>query len=52
MSNSKQQPKPATQSTKPFPQKGVLSDESLNKVSGGDMPTAVERSKGGGSGKA
>jgi hypothetical protein len=44
MSNPKQQPKPQSQSTKPA--KGALSDKSLDKVSGGNMPTAVERSKG------
>jgi hypothetical protein len=41
MTNSKQQ-KP--QSNKP--EKGELSEESLKKVSGGDMPTAVERRGG------
>jgi hypothetical protein len=41
MTNSKQ-PKP--QSSKP--EKGELSDASLKKVTGGDMPTAVERRGG------
>jgi hypothetical protein len=48
MSNPKPQPKPQTKSTKP--EKGALSDASLNKVTGGNMPTAVERSHGGGGG--
>ena len=48
MSNSKQQPKPQTKSTKP--QKGELSEASLKTVSGGNMPTSVERGTGGGSG--
>jgi len=47
MSNSKPS-KPQTKSTKP--QKGELSEASLKKVSGGNMPTAVERGTGGGSG--
>ena len=42
MSNPKQQPKPQTKSV---PTKGALSDKSLDKVSGGNMPTAVERTK-------
>jgi len=50
MTNPKQQQKPQTKSTKP--EKGALSDASLNKVSGGNMPTAVERSAGGGSGRS
>jgi hypothetical protein len=44
MSNPKQQPKPQSKPTKPA--NGALSDKSLDKVTGGDMPTAVERSKG------
>ena len=48
MTNSKQPPKPETKPTKP--EKGALSDASLNKVTGGNMPTAVERSSGGGGG--
>jgi len=43
MSDSKQS-KPQTKATKP--EKGELSEASLKKVSGGNMPTAVERSKG------
>jgi hypothetical protein len=41
MTNSKQ-PKPQTNK----PEKGELSDESLKKVTGGDLPTAVERRGG------
>jgi hypothetical protein len=41
MTNSKQ-PKPQTNE----PEKSELSDESLKKVTGGDMPTAVERRGG------
>jgi hypothetical protein len=48
MSNPKQQPKPQTKATKP--EKGALSDAALTKVSGGNMPTAVERGTGGGGG--
>jgi len=51
MTNPKQQPKPQTKTTKSAPEKGALSDASLNKVSGGNMPTAVERSAGGGTGR-
>ena len=52
MSNPKQQPKPQTKATKP--ENGALSDAALTKVSGGNMPTAVERgtSGGGGSGRS
>jgi hypothetical protein len=50
MSNPKPQPKPQTKSTKPAAEKGALSDASLNKVTGGNMPTSVERSSGGGGG--
>jgi hypothetical protein len=46
MSDPKQQPKPQTKATKPVSEKGALSDAALNKVSGGNMPTSVERSKG------
>jgi hypothetical protein len=46
MSNSKQPSK----SDKT--EKGELSEAALKKVSGGDMPTAVERSNGGRGGKA
>jgi hypothetical protein len=41
MAHSKQQ-KPQTSK----PEKGELSEESLKKISGGDMPTAVERRGG------
>ena len=48
MTNPKQQPKPQPKS--PKPEKGALSDASLNKVTGGNIPTAVERSHGSGGG--
>ena len=47
MSNS-QQPKQQPKSGKT--EKGELSEASLKKVSGGNMPTAVERSSGDGGG--
>jgi hypothetical protein len=50
MTNPKQQPKPAAKPTKAVPEKGALSDAALNKVSGGNMPTSVERNKGVGQG--
>jgi hypothetical protein len=46
MSDRKQQPKPESKATKPAAEKGALSDAALNKVSGGNMPTSVERNKG------
>ena len=47
MTESKKQ-QPQSKATKPAPAKsGALSDASLNKVTGGNMPTAVERSGGG-----
>jgi hypothetical protein len=48
MSDPKQQPKPESEATKAAPKRGgALSDAALNKVTGGNMPTSVERSKGG-----
>ncbi len=51
MSNPKQ-PAPKSKGQKEMPKKGALSDADLKKVSGGNMPTAVERnhSSGGGGG--
>ena len=45
MTESKKQPQ--SKATKPAPEKsGALSEATLNKVTGGNMPTAVERGSG------
>jgi hypothetical protein len=46
MTNPKPQTKPQAKPQKDSEKNGALSDAALNKISGGNMPTAVERSKG------
>ena len=55
MTKPNQPAKPRTKAMKMKPEKGgAISDASLNKVSGGNMPTSVEHSAGtgGGSGRS